>query len=153
MLNRLRFSIPCLSLSLLIVAGCTPSTPTPAPTAAAPTAKASVPATTPATTAPTTTPVTSAPATTPTAAAAPKTDDSKKPKNAYDEKFVSSYMEGCVKASAGNPGNEAYCKCTINKIQDKYTLEEFIKITQSMKPGQEPPAEMVDVIKSCLPPQ
>jgi hypothetical protein len=151
MQNRLRLSIPLLSLSLFVAVGCSPSTP--APTATTPAPVASAPATTPAaTTPPATTPATPSASPTPVAsatpAATPTPGGKAKTKNVYDEVFVKSYMEGCVKSS----NNAPYCECTITKIQDQYTLEEFIKITQSMTPGQEPPAEMMKIVTACAKP-
>ncbi|WP_425216493.1 hypothetical protein [Tumidithrix helvetica] len=113
--------------------GCTPNAPT--PVAQTPTTQASAPATSPAAT-PTTSP-----------AATPKGENTSKPKNDYGAAFVKSYMDSCVESSGGKVD---YCKCTINKIQDKYTLDEFVKISQELTPGKEPPPKFLEIINACV---
>jgi hypothetical protein len=140
MQNLLRLTIPLLSLSLFVAVGCSPSTPTPSATPPVPVASA--PATTPATTSPSPSPVTSAPA---TPSVTPSTDGKAKPKNGWDEIYVKAFMDSCVKAS----NNVPYCECSINKVQEQFTPEEFAKISRSITPGKELPAEMMKIVTAC----
>ncbi|MEE3719104.1 hypothetical protein V2H45_20375 [Tumidithrix elongata RA019] len=129
--------------------GCTPNTPT--PVAQTPTTQASAPTASPSAT-PTTSPSaapTASPSATPTTSpsATPKGEENtSKPKNDYGEAFVKSYMDSCVESSGGKVD---YCKCTINKIQDKYTLDEFVKMSQELTPGKEPPPKFMEIVQAC----
>ncbi|WP_424094363.1 hypothetical protein [Moorena producens] len=65
----------------------------------------------------------------------------------YTPEFVNFYMGQCV----GTKGSEAqaFCQCTIDKIQEKYPYEEFLGIGLEITGGAEPPEDFNKLIKSC----
>ncbi|MEQ9670799.1 hypothetical protein [Coleofasciculus sp. G2-EDA-02] len=71
------------------------------------------------------------------------------PTNAYPPEIVQIYLENCV----GDRPEEirAFCTCTIEKIQETYTLDEFIEIGQELQDGQPEPEEFRQIITSCVP--
>lgn len=65
----------------------------------------------------------------------------------YPSEVVKNYIETCT-ASRG-PEVEAICSCTIRKIQDVYTLEEYQTInSQLQKTGKLPPA-LIIILNAC----
>lgn len=69
------------------------------------------------------------------------------PEFGYTPDFVSFYMGECV----GSKGSEAqaFCQCTIDKIQEKFSYQEFLTIGLEITGGQEPPEDFNKLIKSC----
>ena len=69
------------------------------------------------------------------------------PEIGYTPDFVNFYMEECV----GSKGSEAqaFCQCTIDKIQEKFSYQEFLSIGLEITGGKEPPEDFNKVIKSC----
>ncbi len=65
----------------------------------------------------------------------------------YTPDFVNFYMGECV----GSKGSEAqaFCQCTIEKIKEKYSYQEFLSIGLEITGGKEPPEDFNKVIKSC----
>jgi hypothetical protein len=78
--------------------------------------------------------------------------------NAYPEAEITAYMTSCTQ-SAQNSGATAeqaqqYCRCTIDKIQQQYTYDEFVKVVQEMQAaGGNFPAPIQEIIASCQPTQ
>jgi hypothetical protein len=73
------------------------------------------------------------------------------PTNTYPPEMVQIYIENCV----GDRPEEirAFCTCTIEKIQETYTLNEFMQIGQDLQAGQPEPEEFRQIITSCVPNQ
>ncbi|NES42567.1 hypothetical protein [Moorena sp. SIO2C4] len=69
------------------------------------------------------------------------------PEFGYTPDFVSFYMEQCV--GSKGPEAQAFCQCTIDKIQEKFSYQEFLTIGLEITGGQEPPEDFNKVIKSC----
>ncbi len=59
---------------------------------------------------------------------------SKDKKNVYTEEVKQNFMNSCVNAGA----TQGLCSCIFEKVQVKYTLEEFSIIEVKMKMGQTP---------------
>lgn len=73
--------------------------------------------------------------------------------NVYPEAEVQSYMSNCV-ASATDSGAEAaqaqsYCSCTLERLQSKYSFEEFTAIVKRYEQSQEIPSELTEVVNYC----
>jgi len=70
--------------------------------------------------------------------------------NEYPESTVKNFMDSCMENSGGL---EDYCKCTLQKIQEKYTHAEFAEIDRLAGKG-ETPQEFTDfmnvIAKECL---
>jgi hypothetical protein len=54
------------------------------------------------------------------------------------------YMKGCV---GNSPKMERYCACTLEAIEDKYTLEEFVKIIKDKNKFKD---VVTYAIKKCI---
>ena len=63
---------------------------------------------------------------------------------AFPQEFVDGYIEGCIP-----DGGRAFCECSIEAVQEVFTLEEFIGFYSELE-GGEPPAELLDVLTPCL---
>ncbi|MBE9126358.1 MULTISPECIES: hypothetical protein [unclassified Coleofasciculus] len=73
---------------------------------------------------------------------------SQEPTTGYPPEVVEIYMENCV-SDAGQE-LESFCACTIETMQQIYTLGEFIQLGQTMQAGEEVPEEFNQIIVSCL---
>jgi hypothetical protein len=58
-----------------------------------------------------------------------------KKKNVYPESTIKNFMDSCIK---DHEDLKVYCECTLQKIQDQYTHEQFIKIDEQAQAGQTP---------------
>ena len=68
----------------------------------------------------------------------------------YPEGVRTAYLESCV-GGAASMGDKAkpYCTCTFNKIEKKYSLQEFVDLASKMQ-GGDLPDEFMTIVKSCL---
>lgn len=73
--------------------------------------------------------------------------------NTYPPELVRVYMDSCVRtaSSAGVPAELAtsYCRCSIDRIQSTYTLNQFLELVQSATPGTLPP-ELETIAAACV---
>ncbi|MDX2097907.1 MAG: hypothetical protein SFW36_09035 [Leptolyngbyaceae cyanobacterium bins.59] len=65
----------------------------------------------------------------------------------YPPPMIQNFMETCVSHRGSEV--EAVCTCTINKLQDRYTAQQFAKYDAQMIETKEPPERMVMLLKSC----
>lgn len=68
--------------------------------------------------------------------------------NVYPEAAVKFFMNSCTKNKGAKA--EAVCSCSINKIQDKYSFEQFRQMIKDAKASGEKPKELRDIVKSCV---
>ena len=61
----------------------------------------------------------------------------------YSQAVRDLYLEGC-----GGNSNEAFCECTLNELENRFTEDEFIAF--SIEASEEPPQEFVDISLACL---
>ncbi len=68
--------------------------------------------------------------------------------NIYPEKVKQAFIKGCSK----NRGvrMEAPCSCAINKLQEKYTLAEFMEISIDLSEGKTPPTAFMQIVFQCV---
>ncbi len=75
------------------------------------------------------------------------------PANSYPEELVQIYMDSCVNSAVngGVPREIAtnYCRCSINRIQARYTLDQFLAIVQSRTGNQLPP-QLEEIATLCV---
>jgi hypothetical protein len=65
----------------------------------------------------------------------------------FPEQVVRNFMNSCV----AQPGaTEAACQCTIDRLQETMTLEEFIEVDRDIREGAEPPAALVAAAAECM---
>ncbi len=73
--------------------------------------------------------------------------------NTYPSQLVRVYMDSCVRtaSTAGVPTELAtsYCRCSIDRIQSTYTLEQFLELVQNATPGTLPP-ELETIATACV---
>jgi hypothetical protein len=82
-------------------------------------------------------------------------DNQSKPKtNTYPPEYVIEYLQNCVKTSMQEgllqPEAKTLCDCTLNKFQQKYTLEEFKRLTAASKTDQTAADALVEVGQLCF---
>jgi len=64
----------------------------------------------------------------------------------YPADVVQNYMDACMATSGGN---EVVCECTINQLQKRLSLEEFMKEDAAMARGQAPSAVVLEAVAAC----
>jgi hypothetical protein len=72
------------------------------------------------------------------------------PTHQYPPQVVQTFMSACTQPR-NNPSinMEQVCTCSINKIQNHYSLEQFITIALEMNDKKEPPQEMKEFALQC----
>ena len=71
------------------------------------------------------------------------------PTNTYPPEIVQIYIENC--AGDRPEAVRAFCTCTIEKIQETFTLDEFMQIGEDLQAGKAEPDEFRQIITSCVP--
>lgn len=65
----------------------------------------------------------------------------------YPDNVRSNFMEHCTV----QPGMEDYCECSLDIIEEEYTLKEFYKMEFEMDDNQEEmPEEIMDIALECV---
>ena len=68
----------------------------------------------------------------------------------YPDGVRTAYLTNCERGAEGmGKKAKSYCACTLNQIESKYTLDEFVDLASKMK-GEELPQEFMTIVKSCL---
>ncbi len=72
----------------------------------------------------------------------------------YPAEFVQNYNQECIQTSMGEGldevGAKKLCKCTLNKFQQQYSLEEFKKLTAASATDQQAQNNLVEVGQVCF---
>jgi hypothetical protein len=63
----------------------------------------------------------------------------------YPSSVRAAFVRGCVKGG----GSRAACTCTIKKIEKRYTLKQFVRISKRAEKTGKLPAAIVRMAKSC----
>ena len=72
------------------------------------------------------------------------------PTHKYPPQVVQAFMNACNQPSKDQSVNmEQVCACSINKIQNQYSLEQFITLSFEMKDKKEPPKELMELALQC----
>lgn len=61
----------------------------------------------------------------------------------FSAEIRSSYLAGCE-----GEQNAAFCECTIDEIEDRFSEEEFIRF--AIEATEEPPEEFIAIAFACL---
>ena len=61
----------------------------------------------------------------------------------FSAEIRESYLEGCQTAQ-----NAAFCECTIDEIESKFSEEDFIRF--ALEQTEEPPEEFLEIAFACL---
>jgi len=70
-----------------------------------------------------------------------------KPRYQYPASVVENFIKGCT--STGTKPN--ICSCAIDKIQDKYSFEEFYQIAEKARSDKQAAGELVSIAFECVP--
>lgn len=70
-------------------------------------------------------------------------DDDSGGRDGFSSEIVDSYMDGCTASQ-----NEAFCQCTLDEIQQRFSEEEFIAF--AIEASEEPPEEFIEIAFACL---
>jgi len=68
-------------------------------------------------------------------------------KAGYPQKAVDSFVQGCV--GSGFEYAEEVCQCTIDKIQGKYSFDEFSAMNKTVQDGGKLPTEVLQLTGAC----
>jgi hypothetical protein len=111
--------------SLLMIGGCASPTSNPQSSNAPTSTSASIPST-------------------------PKNTDKPKANN-YSESFIKDFTGGCVSSIKRKTEDDkkAVCTCILNKAQESYTAEEFVKASQELNIEKKTPPKLVEIMLSC----
>ena len=69
------------------------------------------------------------------------------PVHMYPPRLVQLFMTGCVKSTRA--AFQQACACMIEKIQNKYTLEQFLEMGLDIKEGRRPPNGFIEIAVNC----
>jgi hypothetical protein len=61
----------------------------------------------------------------------------------YSEEIRQSYLDGC-----GTEQNRAFCLCTLDEIEKRFSEEEFIRF--AIEATEEPPEEFIEIAFACI---
>lgn len=74
--------------------------------------------------------------------------------NIYPPEYIKEYLQNCVKTSMQEgllePEAKTLCDCTLNKFQQKYTLEKFKQLTAASKTDRSAADALVEVGQVCF---
>ena len=61
-------------------------------------------------------------------------------------------MQQCVASTtqASRDKAEGYCNCALTKIEERFTLEEFVQIALKMQQTNTLPDELVPILTDCI---
>jgi hypothetical protein len=63
----------------------------------------------------------------------------------YPNEVVSNFMAGCTGAKV----TASACKCTITRLQQTYSYDEFTQINQEMGQGKPAPKSFEEIVAAC----
>lgn len=63
----------------------------------------------------------------------------------YPPEMVDTFIRGCTTGGQ----SEAVCRCSLDRIQSRYTLEEYRALEQRVARGTASPAEIVQLTAEC----
>lgn len=70
--------------------------------------------------------------------------------NVYPPAMVEAFMSTCAKqGNVGGVSMQPICACSIKKIQNQYTLSEFMSIAAQMAETKKPPEQIVQIAVEC----
>jgi hypothetical protein len=72
-------------------------------------------------------------------------DDGSGGDDGFSDEVRSAYMEGCLQ-----DGNQAFCDCTLDEFESRFSEDEFEAIALNFDATAEPPEEFFEVITACL---
>ncbi len=70
-------------------------------------------------------------------------DDDGAGSSGFSAEIRTSYLEGCE-----GEQNEAFCECTIDEIEKRFSEDEFIRF--AIEATEEPPEEFIEIAFACL---
>jgi hypothetical protein len=72
------------------------------------------------------------------------------PTRKYPPQLVQAFTNACIQGSNSQSLNmKQFCACSINKIQNLYSLEQFLTISLEIKDNKKPPKEFLELGLQC----
>jgi hypothetical protein len=66
---------------------------------------------------------------------------------AWTQEVRNNFMDGCLEASGGQ---QEYCSCVLDALEETYTLEEFDEIERQLDDTGVMPPEVESMIEACI---
>ena len=66
------------------------------------------------------------------------------PPNPYPQELVDNFMTGCRQRSSAS-----ICECALNRIQRRWTADEFQKLDQTLGDGDAAAAQIAETVAAC----
>ncbi|MDC0835254.1 hypothetical protein AY599_20070 [Leptolyngbya valderiana BDU 20041] len=67
--------------------------------------------------------------------------------SAYPQQAIDNFLESCT---AGDASRQPVCQCAIDRIQEEFSFEEFIRLDRAVGEGGQPPAEITTIMEACV---
>ncbi|MGC9503931.1 hypothetical protein [Baaleninema sp.] len=67
--------------------------------------------------------------------------------SAYPQQAIDNFIQSCT---AGDESRQPVCQCAIDRIQEEFSFEEFIRLDRTVGEGGEPPAEITSIMDACV---
>jgi hypothetical protein len=67
-------------------------------------------------------------------------------RNAYPAHVVRSFINGCIASGA----TASTCNCVLDKIQSRYSLQQFIQLEMQVRSSRRLPPDVVNMMVSCV---
>lgn len=67
-------------------------------------------------------------------------------KNDYPAKSERAFLSNCEKTSGGKT---SFCKCALDKVEEKFSYDEFKKEDTAVAAGKSPSRKFTDAIAEC----
>lgn len=75
--------------------------------------------------------------------------------NVYPDAEIQAYMTSCIDSAVNNGATQSqaqtYCSCTLEKLQQQYTYQEFTQLVQELQRSQQLTPEFKAIIDACQP--
>ena len=70
----------------------------------------------------------------------------------YPEEVRQGFIQACVESTtqASRDKAEGYCNCAVTKIEERFTLDEFVRLSLEMQKTNKLPDELVPIITDCI---
>jgi hypothetical protein len=65
----------------------------------------------------------------------------------WTQEVRDNFMDGCLEASGGQ---QEYCACVLDDLEDSYTIEEFEEIERQLEAAEVLPPEIEGMIEACI---
>ena len=69
----------------------------------------------------------------------------------YPAALREQFMQSCIASAKTDPAKaEGYCTCAMKKIEERFTIEEFVQLSLEMASSGKVPDKLLPVITDCI---